>query len=156
MDEKLDGLGARVLQDLLIALSLQLYGSSEPFVVLILPHLLRSSSEDDGSTGFLEEEAADEAEGPIYDELHPFVKRKEISSTRLEGFMASVNPPKALTLNPTPSLPSENKSRVNGGCDGSENGSKAERTKERRSANRECVATASYSVLSLSSLEQVP
>lgn len=55
-----------------------------------------------------------------------------------------MNSPKALTLNPTPSLPSENESRVHGGCDGSENGSKAERTKGRRSANRECVATAFF------------
>lgn len=87
MDEKLDGFGARLLEDLLVALSLELNGSSEPVVVLSLPHLLGSSSEDDGSTSFLEEKAADEAEGTVDDELHPYImRRKEISSTRLGGF----------------------------------------------------------------------
>ena len=75
MDEKFDGLGARILEDLLVVLPLELAGSSESVVVLVLPHLLRSSSEDDGSTSFLEQKAADETESSVDDELNPCGKK---------------------------------------------------------------------------------
>lgn len=77
MDEKSDGLGARILEDLLVVLPLELAGSSESVVVLVLPHLLRSSSEDDGSTSFLEQKAADETESSVDDELNPCGKKNK-------------------------------------------------------------------------------